>query len=209
MNTLFILLVSFLNFNEDFKLQNGDLIFQESYLGTTTKAIKGVTSSAHNYQFTHVGIVYIDNNDSIFIIEATHPNVKMTPLSEYLYPSTDTESYPTSVVARLQEKYQKLIPNALSEALKLIGKEYDFAYDMNNDKYYCSELIYIIFEKANNGIPIFQLNPMTFKSDPQGEILLEWIEHFNKIGLPVPEGEPGCNPGGMSKSNIIDIVHLY
>lgn len=207
MNTLLILLISFLNFNDDFKFQNGDLIFQESHQGTTNQAIKDVTSSIDKYQFTHVGIVYVDNNDSIFVIEATYPKVKMTPLDEYLYP--EIEAHPTSVVARLQKEYQGLIPNALNEALRLVGKEYDFAYDMNNDKYYCSELIYTIFEKANNGVPIFQLNPMTFKSDPQSEILPEWLEHFNKINLPVPEGELGCNPGEMSKSDIIDIVYLY
>lgn len=202
--TLFYLLYPGAN---HFKLQNGDLIFQESCNGKIGNAIKSVTSSADNYNFTHVGMVYIKENDSIYVIEATHPKVKITPLSEYLYPADEKECYPKSVVGRLKNEYQHCIPKAIEEALPLVGKEYDYSYDLKNDKYYCSELIYLILLKANDGIPIFPLNEMTFKSKTTKEFLPEWVEYFKKLNIPIPEGEPGINPGAMSKADVIDIIH--
>jgi hypothetical protein len=172
-------------------------------------AIKEVTTSIDKYQFTHVGIVYIDRNDSIYVIEATRPKVVKTALQQYLYPENERGCYPVSVVGRLKEKYHHCIPQAIREGLSLIGKEYDNGFVLGNDKYYCSELVYEILLKANNGSPVFPLNIMTFKSPLTGETSNEWVEHFKKYNLPVPEGEPGINPGAMSQSEVIDIVHYY
>ncbi len=195
--------------NDNFKLQTGDLIFQESCSGNMGSAIKEVTTSIGQYQFTHVGIVYIDENDSVFVIEATRPKVAKTPLRDYLYPENKKECPPVSVVGRLKPEYQYCIPKAIEEGLSLIGKEYDNGFVLGDDKYYCSELIYEILLKANNGKPIFSLNVMTFKSAETGKISAGWIEHFQKYNLPVPEGEPGINPGAMSRSDVIEIVHRY
>ena len=193
---------------EDFKLQRGDLIFQEDCASGTDSTIKAVTASIGDYQFTHVGIVYIDDNDSIYVLEATRPKVAKTPLNEYLYPG-EKGCYPKSVVGRLKEEYRHSIPDALSEGLALIGKDYDDGFILGNDKYYCSELIYEILLRANHGIPVFPLNTMTFKSADTEEVTDGWKEYFGKYNLPIPEGEPGINPGAMSSSYAIDIVHYY
>ena len=194
----------------DFKLQNGDLIFQESCKGGMGDAIKDVTAGIAGYNFTHVGIVSIDSTTSeIYVIEATHPKVCITPLGEYLHPKGD-KCAPKSVVGRLKGEYQALIPQALDEAKKLTGKDYDDAFDLENDQYYCSELIYDILLKANNGTPVFPLNVMTFKSKDTGEYSPNWVTHFQKLGIPIPEGELGINPGAMSQqSDVIDIIHYY
>lgn len=207
----FIFLTSFSTQDDtDFKLQNGDLIFQESCKGDMGDAIKDVTAGIAGYNFTHVGIVSIDAaSDEIFVIEATHPKVCITPLEEYLHPKGDKCS-PKSVVGRLKAEYQHLIPQAVGETDKLIGKDYDDAFDLNNDQYYCSELIYDILLKANNGTPVFPLNVMTFKSKETGEYSPNWVTHFEKLGIPIPEGELGINPGAMSQqSGVIDIIHYY
>lgn len=208
MNTFLLIIYLLLNNTGDFKLQTGDLIFQEDCDSKTGNVIKEVTSSIDNYQFTHVGIVYIDENDSIFVIEATRPKVCVTPLSKYLYPD-DVKCYPKSVVGRLKSEYQHCIPQAIEEGFKLVGKDYDDGFILNNDKYYCSELIYDILMKANGGIPVFPLNVMTFKSPDTGKTSDGWVEYFKKYNLPIPEGEPGINPGAMSRSDVIDIVHYY
>ncbi|MDU1891438.1 MAG: YiiX/YebB-like N1pC/P60 family cysteine hydrolase [Dysgonomonas sp.] len=191
------------------QLQNGDLIFQEACTGNTDNTIKEVTSSIDGYRFTHVGIVYIDQKDSIYVIEATHPKVKVTHLNEYLYPEGKEGCYPISVVGRLKEEYRHCIPQALEEGLKLVGKNYDYGYTLNNDTYYCSELVYYILLKANNGKPVFELNTMTFKSAETGEFTEGWISYYEKLNMPIPEGEPGINPGAMSRSHVIDIVGRY
>lgn len=194
---------------DDFPLRNGDLIFQEACNGDSNNTIKSVTFSIDDYQFTHVGMVYIDRRDSIYVLEATRPKVTLTPLQEYLYPQDSRECYPKSVVGRLKGKYQTCIPQAIEEGFKLTGKDYDDGFIIGNDKYYCSELIYEILLKANNGIPVFPLNVMTFKSSETGEITEGWIEYFRKYNLPIPEGEPGINPGAMSRCEVIDILHFY
>lgn len=193
---------------DDFRLQSGDLIFQEDCANGTDNTIKAVTASIGDYRFTHVGIVYIDDNDSVYVIEATRPKVAKTPLNDYLYPG-EKGCYPKSVVGRLKEGYSHNIPAALNEGLTLVGKDYDDGFILGNDKYYCSELIYEILLRANNGIPVFPLNTMTFKSPDTGEITKGWKEYFGKYNLPIPEGEPGINPGAMSSSDVIDIVHYY
>ena len=188
------------------KICNGDLIFQESISTDLGKAIKSVTSSIDNYNFTHVGIVYINENADTLVLEATKPKVKLTPLNEYL---SDNDSI-KSVVFRLKEEYRHLIPLALVEGLKHVGKDYDNTFILNNDKYYCSEIIYEIFLKSNNNAPLFELNTMTFKRNNSDNYLEEWIEYFNFFNSPIPEGELGINPGAMSKSKVIDKIYdLY
>jgi hypothetical protein len=185
-------------------LQTGDLLFQEGCSGNMTDAIKGVTSGANGYNFTHVGMVWIHNTDT-FVIEATHPCVAITPIGEYLHPA-DKACPPISVAARLKEEFRPLIPKAIEEALKLVGKKYDDGFVLNNDQYYCSELIYDILLKANDNQPVFQLNVMTFKAKNSDEFLPEWVSYYKKLGIPIPEGKWGINPGAMSRSEVLEMM---
>lgn len=208
--TVLLFLLSLTAYAKEFILCNGDLIFQESCVdGDMSKAIKDVTAGIEGYNFVHVGIVWIAPDDSIYVIEATHPKVCLTKLQDYLYPQTEKECPPKSVVGRLKNRYQPLIGKALVEAIKLIGKDYDDTFDLKNDKYYCSELIYDIFMKANNNNPVFELNTMTFRSKDTGKFSPNWVTHFQKLGIAIPEGEPGINPGAMSRSEVIDMVHVF
>ncbi|SHE54363.1 YiiX/YebB-like N1pC/P60 family cysteine hydrolase [Dysgonomonas macrotermitis] len=194
---------------QDFKLQNGDLIFQESGISNLEKSIREVTTSIGDYQFTHVGIVYIDDNDSVFVLEATTPKLVLTPINEYLYPKDNKGNYPRSVVGRLNDEYQSIIPKALALGFPHIGTGYDYGFVVDNDKYYCSELIYEILKEANNGVEVFSLAPMTFRSKGTTTTTKGWIEYFNKHNLPIPEGELGISPGAMSQSDVLRIVHYY
>lgn len=194
-------------FSQNVTLKNGDLIFQEACPSEIENAIKQVTSSIDDYQFTHVGMVYIDSNDHVFVLEANIPEVVLTPLNDFLYPLNKKECSPKSVVGRLKKEYQYLIPKSLEIGITLIGKEYDYGYVLQNDSYYCSELIYEILKQANNGQEVFPLNIMTFKSSDSDQTTTEWIEYFQRHGFPIPEGELGINPGAMSQSDVIEILH--
>ena len=50
---------------------------------------------------------------------------------------------------------------------------------------------------------------MTFINPSTGDTLNTWIDYYNDIGMKIPEGEPGINPGVMSLSDKINIVHIY
>lgn len=191
-----------------FTLQAGDLIFQESCKdGGVGQEIKAVTSSAESYAFTHVGIVYVDSCGTYYVLEATHPVVTLTPLEEFLYPFDMEGCTPRSVVGRLREPYRHCIPDALSKGLTLLGKKYDDGYILGNDEYYCSELVYEILKQANDGIPVFPLNTMTFKSAETGTFTPGWINYFKRLNLLIPEGEPGINPGAMSRSDVLELIY--
>ncbi len=87
-----------------------------------------------------------------------------------------------------------------------MGRPYDNFFTPNDDKYYCSELVYECF--MQNGMPIFESKAMTFK-DSSGKTNPLWIEHFEKHNQPIPEGEQGTNPGDMSKSENLRFVWRY
>lgn len=189
--------------------QTGDIIFQQSLSSDVENAIGGVTRSVEGFNFTHVGIVCRSDSGTVYVLEAVPPKVKATPLAEYLYPDGEDKPHPVSVAGRLKPQYRKLIPQAIAEAEKLVGSDYDYAFTPGDGNYYCSEYIYEAFKRANGGEDLFVLDAMTFKLPATGEIAPGWISYFAKLGLDVPEGEPGINPGAMSRSGVIDIIHYY
>jgi len=50
---------------------------------------------------------------------------------------------------------------------------------------------------------------MTFKEPETDTTYNIWIEYFKKFDAPIPEDKPGLNPGSMSRSSAVDIVHRY
>lgn len=196
---LFFLLYSCLVFPQKTTLRSGDLLFQKMNCGELCDAIHAVTEGYQGNDFSHLGLVVIEN-DSIFIIEAAGNAVRKVTLEQF---SKNTET--TMFIGRVKSKYQKLIPQVISFAKQQIGIPYDDDYLYDNGKYYCSELIYDAFLKAN-GKPFFELQPMTFKQPESKEFFPAWIEYYQNIKVEIPEGELGCNPGGISTSDKIKIV---
>lgn len=191
-----------------FDLKTGDILFQTNKAQTSfVKAIENVTTSADDLNFSHVGVVVIEN-DSIFVLEATMPYVCRTPLEKYLKRSRLVDGNPLVVVGRLNPRFRKSIPKAIENMKSLLGKPYDYVFLPDNDKYYCSEIIYVSFLRRN-GKPIFNSSPMSFKDKSTGETSPLWEKHFERHKTPIPEGVPGTSPGEMSRSKAIKLVHRY
>lgn len=180
--------------------KTGDLLFQNLDCGEICDAIEAVTTGYENQSFSHIGLVYV-HNDSVFVIEAIGNDVHLTSIVDFLERS-DT----LLVQGRLKPEYTKLIPKAIQFALIQQGKPYDEPFLYNNGKYYCSELIYDAFAFANNGKAFFQLEPMTFKKPDSQEYFPVWVDYYKKLNMPIPEGKPGINPGGISRSDKIEIL---
>ena len=192
-------LISSLSFAQNVKLKTGDIIFQSMNCGPLCEAINEVTEGYQGKDFSHLGLVLIQN-DSIYIIEAGGKEVKKTPYSTFKT-YTKEEMY----VGRLKPKYRKLIPAAIAFSLQQIGTPYDDEYLYDNGKYYCSELIYDAFLEAYKK-PLFHMYPMTFKSPQSNEFFDVWAEYYKNLKMEIPEGELGCNPGGISTSDTLKII---
>jgi hypothetical protein len=192
-----------------FVLREGDLLFQDLDCGDTCDAIEKVTTGYKGANFSHVGIVAKDADGKFVVIEASQGGVQAVPLHVFLGRSFDQQHRPKVVVGRLRPAFRHLIQPALEEASALKGRPYDNLFVIDNDRYYCSELIYEIFLRANDNKPVFLLQPMTFKDPDTGVTLATWREYFSQLGVSVPEGQPGINPGGISRSPVLTIVYAY
>jgi len=195
----FFFLFPLVLFAQKNKLKTGDLLFQKMNCGDLCEAIHAVTEGFNGYDFSHLGLVVIEN-DSVFIIEAAGNAVRKVTLEQF---SKNTQT--TMFIGRVKYKYKKLIPEVISFSKQQIGIPYDDDYLYDNGKYYCSELIYDAFLKAY-GMPFFELQPMTFKQPNTNEFFPAWVDYYQKLKIEIPEGKPGCNPGGISTSKKIKIV---
>jgi hypothetical protein len=182
------------------ELQDGDLLFQDMDCGPLCDAIEAVTEGYKGKDFSHMGMVY-HRNDTIFIIEAAGNAVRLSTLEKF---SKNTKK--PMLIGRLKKKYKKLIPHAIAFSLQQMGVPYDDEYVYDNGSYYCSELIYDAFKAANNNKPFFQLFPMTYKQPGTNDFFPAWVDYYKAINKSIPEAQPGCNPGGMSTSDKIEIV---
>lgn len=192
-----------------FELQEGDLLFQDEDCGAFCEAIEAVTEGINGYNFSHIGLVMRDENGDLKVMEAITKGVMLTPLDSFLNRTFDADGQPKVIVGRLKTEYQPLIEGAIDFIERKKNAPYDFVFDIKNDSYYCSELIHLAFESANGGQPIFDTPPMTFKAPNTDSTFSIWTAYYKELGQPIPEGEIGLNPGSMSRSPYIEIIHHF
>jgi uncharacterized protein YycO len=192
-----------------FSLQEGDLLFQDVDCGPFCEAIEKVTEGYQGSDLSHIGMVIKIENEELHVIEATTKGVVLTSIDGFLAKSLDEKGKPKVLVGRMKDKFKPLISQAKKHAKSLLGKEYDDIFDINNDTYYCSELIYEAFKNANGDEPIFKLYPMTFVDPETEETFGIWVDYYLELGISIPEGELGLNPGGISRSDKLDIIYNY
>ena len=201
---------------ENFQLQKGDFLFQDLDSSPLCDAIELVTPGYKGSNFSHIGMVvelgdpYCINtdynyNDHVRILEAFPTRVRTIRVDSFLNRSLDNNGNPKVIVGRLKVKYAHALSNAIEFANKQLGKPYDDKFLMKNKKYYCSELIYESFESDN----IFELQPMTFLHPETKDTLKIWKEYYSDLKAEIPQNKLGINPGIMSLSDKIEIVHFY
>jgi len=186
-------------------LQEGDLLFQDLDNSALSESIENATSKKAYFQISHMGILIKENN-KFYIIEA-YDSVQKTPLKQFLNRSKDKLNKPKVIIGRLKKPYQQYIPKAINNAKNLLGLAYDMQFLLNNNVYYCSELVYDVFLTEDNK-PIFTVKPMSFTNKQTGKIDQTWIDYFAKQNIAVPEGKLGCNPADYSKLDIINIIPI-
>ena len=200
----------------EFQLELGDLLFQDLDSSPLCDAIELVTPGFKDGNFSHIGIVveigdpYCMNPEyeptvHIRILEALPGGVITTRLDSFLMRSADYNNNPKVIVGRLNDEYKHTIPTAVQFSKNQIGVDYDEVFILDNDKYYCSELIYEAFLNDS----IFELQPMTFLHPISNDTLQAWKDYYKKFEVEIPQKKMGINPGIMSLSNKIEMVHFY
>ncbi|MFB3891682.1 MAG: YiiX/YebB-like N1pC/P60 family cysteine hydrolase [Phycisphaerae bacterium] len=188
-------------------LRPGDLLFQETDGHALGEAIKAVTEGVDGAKFTHVGIV-ATAGDLSTVVEAGGKGVKVTPLAAFLARSKDDHGRPKVVVGRLKAQFRSAAEPSVKRALALVGTPYNDEFLLDNGKYYCSQLVYECF-RDGSGKRLFEVFPMTFRAPGATQPVKAWQDYFDKKGKPIPEGKPGCNPGALSRSANIEIIHAF
>lgn len=184
-------------------LQKGDFLFLDLDCGGLCDAIEAVTEGAAGKDFSHLGMV-CSQGDSLMVLEAIGNSVRLSRVSSFL-----AYTKKPALLARLKPAFQNLIPLAETFGLSMLGIPYDDAFLPENGKYYCSELVYDAFKKANAGKPFFQNSPMTFRKPDSQKFFPVWVEYYQKLGVDIPEGKEGCNPGGISRAPELEILGNY
>ncbi|MBF9223581.1 YiiX family permuted papain-like enzyme [Hymenobacter sp. BT662] len=123
------------------RLRNGDLIFQTSK-SEQSLAIQLATHSS----YSHCGLVCQQNGEWM-VLEAIQP-VKFTSLRKWVIRGKG-DHY---VVKRLRDADKALTPQAwqrmLAAGQAMLGRDYDLAFGWSNDRIYCSELIWKVYEQG-------------------------------------------------------------
>lgn len=201
---LFLLLVAACG-KPHYTPQAGDLLFQVTPGTEFTRAITDVTSGRQGIPFSHVAMV-VRPDDRTMVLEAIPGvGVRLLPLEAFLESSARYDGRPLVLAARLRNRHG--IEAACDRAMKLLGRPYDQAFLPGSEAIYCSELVQLSFVDEN-GVPLFAAHPMNFR-DSTGQVAPYWAEHYARLGIPVPEGVPGTNPGDLSQDPALEVIHTY
>ena len=173
------------------ELCDGDLLFVAP---AQDNAITAVTTGVEALPIDHVA-VYHPMGDTPMVIEAIPSlGVTVTPLELVAQRGT-------VIVGRVNNVD---VEASLDHVLRLVGRAYDTYFDNDDEYIYCSELVQHCYVTAA-GKALFEPIPMTFR-DNSGAIPQFWRDHYGNIGREVPEGEPGSNPGELSRRPAVTIL---
>lgn len=121
-----------------YSLQEGDIVFSGSAAGQGSAIIAATGSS-----YTHCGLVFL-HKGSLMVLEAVQP-VRVSTLADFA--ARDSKQVFTAM--RLKTA---IGPDALRKAREWaaaqIGRNYDMRFAWDDQKLYCSELVWKTYQKA-------------------------------------------------------------
>ncbi len=123
------------------RVREGDLVFHRSR-SAQSQAVALATGSA----YTHMGVVLVSNG-RLVVLEAVQP-VKLTPLPVWIARGEKGRV----VVKRLDDAERVLTPEVTLRMRRLanswLGRPYDLQFRWDDERLYCSELVYKLYERA-------------------------------------------------------------
>jgi uncharacterized protein YycO len=176
-------------------LKNGDIIFQNSN-STQSRAVEMATHS----KYTHCGIVYLKGND-YYVLEAVQP-VKTTDLASFIARGNGGHY----VIKRIKKAKQILTDSVLNNMQAIgnqfLGKNYDITFEWSDDKIYCSELVWKIYQRGA-GVEVGKL--ATLKEFDLNNELVKRIMR-KRYGNNVNYKEKVISPASVFESENLELV---
>jgi hypothetical protein len=180
----------------DYDPRDGDIVFHTSR-SAQSLAIQLATKSP----YSHMGIVYLRDGKP-FVFEAVQP-VKLTPLDEWIERGEGHHV----VAKRLRDADTRLTGETLRSMRavgeRLAGKDYDPYFEWSDERIYCSELVWKVFERGagielgeRQTIAAFDLSPPAVQ-----EKLKE------RYGDRVPLDEVVISPAAIFDAADLEIVY--
>ncbi|HEX3006012.1 MAG TPA: YiiX family permuted papain-like enzyme, partial [Bacteroidales bacterium] len=169
-------------------------IFQTS-LSAQSKAIQQATKS----KYSHCGLIYKEGSN-YFVFEAVQP-VRLTPLQKWIARGKDGKF----VIKRLKHA-EALTPSALAKMKEVgshfMGKNYDVTFEWSDNKIYCSELIWKVYNRAT-GLQIGKLQKLKEFDLDHPAVRAKMKERY---GNKIPMDEPVISPAAIYNSNLLRTV---
>ena len=177
----------------------GDLVFQTS----RSRQSEAIEKSTHS-RWSHMGVVWAVNGKPM-VFEAVEP-VRLTPLKQWIARGAERRY----AVKRLRDADRLLTPAVLGKMESLgrvwLGRHYDLAFDWSDDRLYCSELAWKLYERGA-GItlaPLTKLGEADLR-DPEVKKLLN-----ERYGDRVPLDAPVISPQALFDSKrLVSIANPY
>jgi hypothetical protein len=170
--------------------KEGDLYFQSLPRNAVIDAIEGASESP----YSHCGIL-VRKGGKWFVLEAIGP-VRETPLVKWIKQARDRHYD----VFRLGEKHAGNIPEFIKAARKYLGRPYDIRYRMDDEKIYCSELIFKGYRDATGE----QLGKLVKFGD------LKWGRHVPiiiEIEGSIPVNRIMITPRHLSEAKQLEFIY--
>jgi hypothetical protein len=190
-------------------LQHGDLLFNvvSPSRDGIAQAIVTVTEGIDLQRISHVAIVCKEADGLFYALEASSEHgVWLNPIdSFFVHCDQSSTGRPLVLLGRLKDP--SLAAPAVEKAKTFLDRPYDSLYMPSDSAIYCSELIHYSYFDAE-GKELFPQQPMSFH-DKSGLITPFWKDYYQQHNMPVPEGLPGTNPGGISRSEKIQIIGQF
>lgn len=189
---LFFILILNLGYSEDYLATEGDIFFQTS-ASAQSKAIQLATKSP----YSHVGIL-VSNGKTLQVLEAVQP-VKFTPIKHWLNRGVGGHYIiKRPIKALTQEQLQKL----RQDSRKYLGKPYDLTFEWSNDRIYCSELVWKLYQ-SSVGIELAPLAKLK-EFDLSSSIVKAKMKE--RYGNKIPFDEPVIAPAAIFDSPYLETV---
>ena len=190
------------------RVETGDLLFVGIPMnygdGDMAQAIADATSSGDSINFIHTAILEVDENDAVWVIDATIAHGVDRHLLDTLFSDFTLHRGGTATFEVMRLKDNSNAVAYVEQAKVFLGEPYDHYFMTFNGWHYCTELISDAYVNAD-GHRWFEPQPMNFKNQ-EGEYPSYWVRLFDSLGEPIPQGELGTNPQDIHASP--DLVHV-